>query len=191
MIRTLMPRIWRYFTFKDTERYVDVLPDFHYPTMQHETKSSPTAIAQPTRDCAANPSSLSNSVVQLTARHKQIFLPPVTFFRNASDFESVCFLKVLSGLSLHHVRQTAVSNLCSRTSFRLSQHEKFLVVYLGNEMSLTVYLSTTDSFFLRRSQRKRLIYVDAIFVSVVTPMLYTGLGLFRLNRWQLHNFHFP
>jgi len=28
MIRTLSSRIWRYFTFKDTERYVDVLPDF-------------------------------------------------------------------------------------------------------------------------------------------------------------------
>jgi len=28
MIRTLLSRIWRYFTFKDTERYVDVLPDF-------------------------------------------------------------------------------------------------------------------------------------------------------------------
>jgi len=28
MIRTLSSRIWRYFKFKDTERYVDVLPDF-------------------------------------------------------------------------------------------------------------------------------------------------------------------
>jgi len=28
MIKTLPSRIWRYFTFKDTERYVDVLPDF-------------------------------------------------------------------------------------------------------------------------------------------------------------------
>ena len=35
MIRTLWSRIWRNFTFKDTERYVDVLPDFHDPTVQH------------------------------------------------------------------------------------------------------------------------------------------------------------
>ena len=48
-------------------------------SLQHETKSSPTAIAQPTRDCAANRSSLSNSVVQLTSRYKQIFLPPLKF----------------------------------------------------------------------------------------------------------------
>ena len=73
----------------------------------------------------------------------------------------------------HCLRQTPVSNLCGRTSFRLSQHEKFFVVYLGNEMSLTVYLSITDSFFLWRSQRKRLVYVGAIFVSVDVPMLYT------------------
>ena len=53
------------------------------------------------------------------------------------------------------------------------QHEKCFVVYLGNEISLTAYLSITDSFFLWWSQRKRLIYVDAIFVSVVAPILYT------------------
>ena len=35
LIRTLWSRIWRYFTFKDTERHVDVLPDFHDPTTQH------------------------------------------------------------------------------------------------------------------------------------------------------------
>jgi len=35
MIRKLLSRIWRYFTFKDAERYVDVLPDFHDPTTQH------------------------------------------------------------------------------------------------------------------------------------------------------------
>jgi len=101
---------------------------------------------------------------------------------------------VLSSLSLHHVRQTAVSNLCSRTSSRWSQHEKCFVVYLGNEMSLTAYLSINDSFFLWGSQRKRLVYVDAIFVSVDVPTLYiwaSWLGLFRLNRWQLHNFLFP
>jgi len=34
MIRTILSRIWRYFTFNDTERHVDVLPDFHDPTMQ-------------------------------------------------------------------------------------------------------------------------------------------------------------
>ena len=107
------------------------------------------AIAQPTRDCAANRSSFSKTIVKLTARCKQIFLPPANFFRKASAYVFVCFLKVLSSLSLHHVRQTAVSNLCSRTSFRLSQYEKFFVVYLGNEISLTVYLSITDSFFVR------------------------------------------
>ena len=116
---------------------------------QHKTKHSPTAIAQPTRDCAANQSSLSNGVVQLTSRYKHIFLPPLNFFfHNANTFVFVCFLKALSSLSLHHLRQTAVSNLCGRTSFCLSQHEQFFVVYLGNEMSLAVYLSITDSFFL-------------------------------------------
>ena len=61
-------------------------------------------------------------------------------------------------------------------------------------MSPTVYLSITDSFFLWGSQRKRLVYVDAIFVSVDVPMLYTLsflTRLFRLNRWRLHNFLFP
>ena len=124
---------------------------------------------------------LCRKSVKLTARCKQIFLLPVKFFRNASPFVFVCILKVISRLSLHHVRQTAVSNLCSRTSFRLSQHEKFSVVYLGNEISLTVYLSITDSFFLWGSQRKWLIYVDAIFVSVVAPMLYTLSLLARFN----------
>ena len=70
---------------------------------------------------------------------------------------------------------TYFSNLCGHTSFRLIQDEKFLIVYFGNEMSLTVYLSITDSFFffLWGSQRKRLVYVDAIFVNVDVPMLYT------------------
>jgi len=44
------------------------------------------AVAQPTRDCAAIRSSLSNGEVQLTARFKQIFLPPVKTFRNTSAF---------------------------------------------------------------------------------------------------------
>jgi len=35
LIRTLLSRIWRYFTFKDTESHIDVFPDFHDPTMQH------------------------------------------------------------------------------------------------------------------------------------------------------------
>jgi len=131
---------------------------------QNKTKWSLMAIAQPTHDCAANRS--SSLLVSF-------FLLPVKFFRNASAFVFVCFLKVLSSLSLHHVRQTAVSNLCSRTSFHLSQHENFFVVYLGNEISLTVYLSITVSFFLWGSQRKRLIYEDAIFVSEGAPMLYT------------------
>jgi len=43
-------------------------------------------VAQPTRNYAANRSSLSNGVVQLTALYKQIFLPPVSFFRNTSAF---------------------------------------------------------------------------------------------------------
>jgi len=61
-------------------------------------------------------------------------------------------------------------------------------------MLLIVYLSITDYFFLWGSQRKRLIYVDAIFVSIVAPMLCSWtswLGLFQLNRWQLHNLLFP
>ena len=121
---------------------------------------------------ATNPRLCSKSV-KLTARCKQIFLLPVKFFRNSSAFVFVFFLKVPSRLSLHHVRQTVVSNLCSCTSFRLSQHEKYFVVYLGNEISLTVYLSIIDSFILWGSQLKRLINVDAIFVSVVAPMLFT------------------
>ena len=153
MIRTLWSRIWRYFTFKDTERHVDVLPDFHDPTMQHFIAAQNEVITDgyPTTNSrlCSNRSSLSNGVVQLTSRYKQVFLPPLKFiFCNASTFVFVCFLKALSSLSLHHLRQTAVSKLCGRTSFRLSQHEKFFVVYLGNEMSLTVHLSITDSFFL-------------------------------------------
>ena len=121
------------------------------------------AITQPTRDCAAN---RSNSLLVIN----KFSCCLSNFF--ATQVLLCCFMKALSSLSLHHVRQTAVSKLCSRTSFRLSQHEKCFVVYLGNEISLTVYLSITDSFFLWGSQRKRLIYVDAIFVSIVAPMLY-------------------
>jgi len=44
------------------------------------------AIAQPTRDCAANRLALSNGVVQLTARYKQIILPPVKFFSKHKCF---------------------------------------------------------------------------------------------------------
>ena len=169
---------------------------------QDKTKSSPTAIAQPTRDCAANQSSLTNSVVQLTSRYKQIFLPPLKFIFSQRKYIlcsfvswkcfQVCRYITLDKLLFHHVRQTTVSNLCGRTSFRLSQHEKSFVVHLGNVMSLTVYL--TGSFFLWGSQRKRLVYVDAMFVSVDVPMLYTLsllTGLFRQNRWRLHNFLFP
>jgi len=47
---------------------------------QHKTKSSPTAIPQATRDCAANRTSLSNSVVKLTARCKQILLATCKIF---------------------------------------------------------------------------------------------------------------
>ena len=49
---------------------------------------------------------------------------------------------------------------------------EIFVVYLGNEILLTLYLSITDSFFLWGSQRKRLICVDAIFASIIAPMLY-------------------
>ena len=58
-------------------------------------------------------------------------------------------------------------------------------------MSLTVYLSITDSFFLWGSQSKRLIYVDAIFVSRSYILWASWPGLFQQNRWQLHNFLFP
>jgi len=43
-------------------------------------------VAQPTRNCAANRSSLSNGAVQLTALYKQIFLPPVNIYRKTSAF---------------------------------------------------------------------------------------------------------
>jgi len=61
-------------------------------------------------------------------------------------------------------------------------------------MSLTAYLSIPDYFVLWGSQRKRLVYVDAIFASVDVPMSYTLSLLTRfipLNRWRLHNFLFP
>ena len=125
-----------------------------------------------------NPRLCSKSV-KLIGRYEQIFLLPVKFFRNASAFVFVCFLKVLSSLSLHHDRQTTASNLSSPASPGLSQHDTVFVVYLGNEMSLTVYLSVTESFFVWGSQRKCLIYVDAIFVTVVAPMLYTLSLLIR------------
>jgi len=44
------------------------------------------AIAQPTRDCAANRLALTSGLVQLTARYKQSFLPPVKCFLNGSTF---------------------------------------------------------------------------------------------------------
>jgi len=43
IIRTLSSRIWRYFTFNDTERCVDVLPDFsrsYNATFHHSMKRS-------------------------------------------------------------------------------------------------------------------------------------------------------
>jgi len=67
---------------------------------------------------------------------------PVKIVRNASAFVFVFFLKVLSRLSLHHVRQTAVSNLCSRTSFRLSQHEKRMYFTLVMKYRL-LYISAS------------------------------------------------
>ena len=61
---------------------------------QHKTKSSPTAIAQRTRDCTANQSYLSNGVVQLTPRYKQIFLPPLKFiFLQRKNFYVRLFLE--------------------------------------------------------------------------------------------------
>jgi len=125
-------------------------------------------------------SRLCSKSAKLTARYKQIFLLPVKLFRNASAFVFVCFFKVLWRLSLHHVRQTTVSNLWSPASPRLSQHDTFFVVYLGNEMSLTVYLSVTDSFFVWGSHRKCLIYIDAILSTVVALMLHSLSLLTRL-----------
>ena len=62
-------------------------------------------VAQPTRICAANRSSLSNGAVQLTALYKQIFLPPVNFFATqVLLYSRVVYLKVLSRLSLYHVK---------------------------------------------------------------------------------------
>ena len=88
------------------------------------------------------------SATELTSRSKQIFLPPLNFFfRNASTFVFVCFLKALSSLSLHHLRQTAVSNLCGRTSFLLSQHEIFLSVV---ERCTRAQLWTTVKFYKRK-----------------------------------------
>jgi len=76
------------------------------------------------------------------SHYKQIFMLPVKIVRNASAFVFVFFLKVLSRLSLHHVRQTAVSNLCSRTSFRLSQHEKRMYFTLVMKYRL-LYISAS------------------------------------------------
>ena len=81
LIRTLWFRIRRYFTFKDTLTCFQIFTILQcYISSQHKTKSSPMAVAQPTRDCAANRSSLSNGAVQFTSRYKQILLPPLNFF---------------------------------------------------------------------------------------------------------------
>ena len=48
MIRTLLSRIWRYFTFKDTKRYVDLLSDFlrSYNAKYHRSiKRSPDSVS--------------------------------------------------------------------------------------------------------------------------------------------------
>ena len=81
LIRTLWSRIWRYFRFKDTSTCFQIFTTLQCNiSSQHKTKSSQTAITQPTHDCAANRSSLSNGAVQLTSRCKQILLPPLNFF---------------------------------------------------------------------------------------------------------------
>jgi len=48
MIRTFLYRIWSYFTFKDTKRYVDVLPDFlrsHNAKFRRSIKRSPDSVS--------------------------------------------------------------------------------------------------------------------------------------------------
>jgi len=170
MIRTLLSRIWRYFTFKDNRKICRRASRLFTIlqcniSAQHKTKWSLMAIEQPTRDCAANRSSSL-----LVAKN---FLSTCKIFSQHKCFCVRLFLEsALKSVVTNHVGQTAVSNLCSRTSFRLSQHENFFAVCLGHEISLPLYLSITDSFFVWGSQSKQLIYVDAIFVSEVAPMLY-------------------
>jgi len=101
---------------------------------QHKTKWSPMAITQPTRDCAANRSSFSNGVVKLTARCIQIFLPPVKFFSQRKCLCVRLFPESALKSGVTSCQTNCWSDLCSRTSFRLSQHEKFFVFYLGNEI---------------------------------------------------------
>jgi len=48
MVRTLLSHVWRYFTFKDTKTYVDVLPDFlrSYNRKYHRSiKRSPDSVS--------------------------------------------------------------------------------------------------------------------------------------------------
>jgi len=53
-------------TPKDTSTCFQIFTILQCNIIAERTKSSPTAIAQPTRDCAANRSSPSNCVVKLT-----------------------------------------------------------------------------------------------------------------------------
>jgi len=101
MIRTFLFRIWRYFTFKGyqkirrrSSRLFTILRSII--SSQHKTKQSPIPVAKSSRGCAANRLSISNGVVQLTSRYKQICLQPVIFFATQVLLCSrvVCFLKV-------------------------------------------------------------------------------------------------
>ena len=139
-------------------------------------KSSPTAITQPTRDCAANRSSLSNGVVQLTSRYKQILLPPLNFF-----FATQCFcVRLFLESAFKSIVTSPYTNCCFKSvwSYFISlKSTRLIFCSLPWQWNVAyVYLSTTDSFFLWGSQRKRLVYVNAIFVNVDVPMLY-GLNL--------------
>jgi len=78
---------------------------------QHKTKSSPTAITQPTRDCAPNRSSLSNGLVQLASRYKKILLPPLHFFSQRKCF---CFRMFLES-SFKSVVTSPQTNCCFKS----------------------------------------------------------------------------
>ena len=81
-------------TPKDTSTYFQIFTilQCNIPS-QHKTKSSPTAIPQPTRDCAANRSSLSKGVVKLTARCKQILFATCKIFSQGKCFCVCWFLE--------------------------------------------------------------------------------------------------
>jgi len=58
----------------------------------------------------------------------------------------VCFLQSAFTFAANTLGKNAVLNVRSRIYFRSNQHEKILVTYLGNEMSLFCYITHPFSY---------------------------------------------